>query len=146
MPQSQNLTTGLFPESPIWQENGASKPASNQQQQRRGVAACDFPSLSPILVLMIIFNYIKLRHRYFNVTGVVVRSLFRRRTLCALLGQVPRLRFEQAAEQGDAAARLGLSRPLLLLRGLHRYHPEFLQVGNVEAVWAEHAEDHGEEG
>ena len=97
---TQNLKTGLGSAAAdaMWQQNGAKIKSAAAVY----IAACDFPSVSPIMVLMIIFNYINLRHRYFNVTGVVVvRS--RLRTLRALLlgGQVPRLvaaRFEEAAE------------------------------------------------
>ena len=67
-----------------------------------------------------------------------------------LAGQVPGLlsaagpRLEHAAEQGDAAVR-GLERPVLLRRDMDP-DLQLLEVGDVEAVGAEHGQDHGQEG
>ena len=92
---------------------------------------------------MIIFNYITLRYRYFSVTGVATsfswHRAFRRRRRA--LGQVPRLlalRLQEAAEHGHAPARPGLLRHV-------RDDPE-VDGRHVEAVGAEHGEDHGQEG
>ena len=64
-----------------------------------------------------------------------------------LVGQFPRLladaRLEHAAEYGDTAMR-GRQRAVLLRRDMDPL--ELLEVGDVEAVGAEHGEDHGQEG
>ena len=59
--------------------------------------------------------------------------------------QIPRLLalgFEEAAQEGDPS----LGRLFLLLLAICGDDPELLQVGDVEAVRAEHGEDDGEEG
>merc|ERR1719188_1619133 len=91
---------------------------------------------------MIIFNYITLRYRYFNVTSVAAsvfwHRAFRRRRRA--LGQVPRLlvpRLQEAAEHGHAP-----SRPGLLPAALRHFRddPEPVEIDGG------HGEDYGQEG